>query len=172
VALLEKWNPSRELGRLRHEFDELFERFGFEGRHGLLKEWQPASLRPAIESYIDGDKFTVRVELPGVDPKDVLEPHPCYSASAGRRMPADRIAGLCFVTGLASRVPRGGFLFRPKFRGAGGCSPLIATQPTARRMSVSATVPRPRPGFPDSPLVWSSGADHPRPTSETPNLHG
>ena len=70
MALLEKWNPSRELERLRHEFDDLFERFGFE-RGGLLKEWQSASLRPAIESFIDGDKFTVRVELPGIDPKDV-----------------------------------------------------------------------------------------------------
>jgi HSP20 family protein len=28
-------------------------------------------LRPAIESFADGDKLTVRVELPGVDPKDV-----------------------------------------------------------------------------------------------------
>ena len=70
MALLEKWNPSRELARLRHEFDDLFERFGFE-RGGLFKEWQSTSLRPAIESYVDGDKFTVRVELPGVDPKDV-----------------------------------------------------------------------------------------------------
>ncbi len=70
MALLEKWNPSRELERFRHEFDNLFERFGFE-RGRLFKDWQSASLQPAIESYIDGDKFTVRVELPGVDPKDV-----------------------------------------------------------------------------------------------------
>jgi HSP20 family protein len=70
MALLEKWNPSRELERLRHEFDDVLERFGFE-RGGLFKEWQSTSLRPAIESYVDGDKFIVRVELPGVDPKDV-----------------------------------------------------------------------------------------------------
>ncbi len=70
MALLDKWNPSRELARLRHEFDDLFERFGFE-RHGPFKDWPSTSLRPAIESYVDGDKFTVRVELPGVDPKDV-----------------------------------------------------------------------------------------------------
>jgi HSP20 family protein len=70
MALLEKWNPSRDLERLRHEFDDLLERFGFE-HGGLLKEWHTTSLRPAIESYADGDKFTVRVELPGVDPKDV-----------------------------------------------------------------------------------------------------
>jgi HSP20 family protein len=70
MAFLEKWNPSRELVRLRHEFDDLLERFGFE-RGGLFKEWQSTRLRPAIESYVDGDTFTVRVELPGVDPKDV-----------------------------------------------------------------------------------------------------
>jgi len=70
MALLEKWNPSRELQRLRHEFDELLERFGFE-HVDLAKEWPSIALRPAIESYVDGDKFTARVELPGVDPKDV-----------------------------------------------------------------------------------------------------
>ena len=69
MALLEKWNPSRELVRLRHEFDDLLERFGFD-HGGLFSEWQ-TSLRPAIESYVDGDKFTIRVELPGVDAKDV-----------------------------------------------------------------------------------------------------
>ena len=70
MALLGKWNPSRELERLRHEFDDLLERFGFEPG-GLMKEWQSTSLRPAIESYVDDDKFIARVELPGVDPKDV-----------------------------------------------------------------------------------------------------
>lgn len=69
MALLEKWNPSRELERLRHEFDDLLERVGF-GRGGLFKDW-PTAARPATESYVDGDKFTVRIELPGVDPKDV-----------------------------------------------------------------------------------------------------
>ncbi len=70
MALLERWNPSRELERLRHEFDDLLERFGFEPG-GLFKDFQSTTQRPAIESYVDGDKFTVRVELPGVDPKDV-----------------------------------------------------------------------------------------------------
>jgi len=70
MALLEKWNPSKELARLRQEFDDLLERFGFD-QGALLKEWPSTSLRPAIESYVDGDKFTVRVELPGVDAKDV-----------------------------------------------------------------------------------------------------
>ena len=70
MALLEKWNPSRELARFRHEFDDLLERFGFE-RGGLFKDWQSVSMRQAIESYVDGDKFIVRVELPGIDSKNV-----------------------------------------------------------------------------------------------------
>jgi HSP20 family protein len=70
MSFLEKWNPSRELERFRHEFEDLFERFGFE-RGGLLKDSQSIPIRPPIESYVEGDKFTVRVELPGVDPKDV-----------------------------------------------------------------------------------------------------
>jgi HSP20 family protein len=65
MALLEKWSPLRELQRLRQEFDDPFE------QGGLFKEWQSSTMRPAIESYVDGDNFTVRVELPGVDPKDV-----------------------------------------------------------------------------------------------------
>ena len=70
MASLEKWNPSRELERLRHEFDDLLERFGVD-HGGHFKEWQATSLRPAIETYTDGDKFNIRVELPGVDPKQV-----------------------------------------------------------------------------------------------------
>jgi HSP20 family protein len=65
MALMEKWSPLRELQRLRQEFDDLFE------QGGVFKEWQSTSMRPAIESYVDGDNFTVRVELPSVDPKDV-----------------------------------------------------------------------------------------------------
>jgi HSP20 family protein len=70
MALLEKWNPSTELDRLRHEFDHLLERFGVE-YGGPLREVQTGAIRPAIESYVDDGKFTVRVELPGVDPENV-----------------------------------------------------------------------------------------------------
>ena len=69
MGLLEKWNPSRELERVRHEFDDLLERFGSE--RSWFKEWEPAAHRPAIESYTEGDKLVVRVDLPGIDPKNV-----------------------------------------------------------------------------------------------------
>jgi HSP20 family protein len=69
MGFLEKWSPSTDLERLRHEFDELLERFGFD--RSEFKAWPTASNRPAIESSIDGDKFVVRVDLPGVDPKNI-----------------------------------------------------------------------------------------------------
>ncbi|HVA77524.1 MAG TPA: Hsp20/alpha crystallin family protein [Candidatus Binataceae bacterium] len=70
MALIEKWSPVTDLERLRHEFDELFDQFGFH-RRGLIQDWQSTMTHPAIESYTEGDQFTVRVELPGVDPKAV-----------------------------------------------------------------------------------------------------
>jgi len=69
MGFLEKWSPSTDLERLRHEFDELLEQFGFDRRE--LKAWPSGSNRPAIESSIDGDKFVVRIDLPGVDPKNI-----------------------------------------------------------------------------------------------------
>jgi HSP20 family protein len=69
MGFFEKWSPSTDLERLRHEFDDLLERFG--SGLGGLKAWPAASNRPAIESSVDGDKFVVRVDLPGVDPKNI-----------------------------------------------------------------------------------------------------
>ena len=70
MPLSNRWSPSRELERLRQQLDDVLERVSFEGG-GLFKEWHSSSLRPAVESYVDGHNFVVRVELPGVDPKDV-----------------------------------------------------------------------------------------------------
>lgn len=69
MGFFEKWNPSADLERLRNELDALLERFGFD--RGEFKTWPTASNRPAIESSIDEDKFVVRVDLPGVDPKNI-----------------------------------------------------------------------------------------------------
>jgi HSP20 family protein len=69
MGFLEKWNPSNDLDRLRHEFDDLLEHFGFD--RGQLKAFPVTSNRPPIESSIDHDKFVVRVDLPGVDPKNI-----------------------------------------------------------------------------------------------------
>jgi HSP20 family protein len=35
------------------------------------KDVEAAPSRPAIESYVEGDKFCVRVDMPGIDPKEI-----------------------------------------------------------------------------------------------------
>jgi len=69
MAWLERWKPSRELDHFRSEFDDLLERFQF-GRD-FFGDSEGVPARPAIESFVEGDKFVVRTDLPGIDPKDV-----------------------------------------------------------------------------------------------------
>ncbi len=67
MARLQKWRPFRDLESLRDDFDRLMDRFGedwFSGRELF-------QIRPAIEAFFEDGKFTVRTEMPGVDPKDV-----------------------------------------------------------------------------------------------------
>jgi HSP20 family protein len=79
MGLLERWRPSRELDRFRGELDDLFERFGFDrewfGRfpfdRGLRGEGELMLMRPALESCIEGDRFIVRTDLPGIDPNNI-----------------------------------------------------------------------------------------------------
>jgi HSP20 family protein len=68
MALFDKWNPTRDLHRFRRELDDFLEKFGVEG--GVFKDWEQ-STHPACESYVDGDKFIVRVDLPGIDPANI-----------------------------------------------------------------------------------------------------
>ena len=78
MGFLERWRPERELERFQNEFDEMIERMGF-GRdwlgrlplnRGFFSDREaPAPL--AIETRVENDKFVVRADLPGVEPKDV-----------------------------------------------------------------------------------------------------
>jgi HSP20 family protein len=64
---LRKWEPFSELGMLHRDVDELFRRTFGSIAPGLFRgEWYPA-----IESYMVGNKFLVRADLPGIDFKDV-----------------------------------------------------------------------------------------------------
>lgn len=60
---------SGELGRLRQDMDNLFERF-FEGfpRLGLTRRM---GLTPAIDLSETKDDIIVKVEIPGIDSKDI-----------------------------------------------------------------------------------------------------
>jgi len=67
------------LDRFRSEFDDLFERFGFDRdwvarlsfNREFLGEREAMPTRPALESLVEGGKFIVRTDLPGIEPKDV-----------------------------------------------------------------------------------------------------
>ncbi len=59
--------PLKDIGQLRREFDEIFERvLG----HRSFAAPEHAAM-PSIESYVDKDTLVVRADLPGIDPKDV-----------------------------------------------------------------------------------------------------
>lgn len=67
---LTKWTPFGELSTLRHEIDDLFNRF-FELGGGWMSGLRRERVFPALESFYKEGKFVVRAELPGIDPKDV-----------------------------------------------------------------------------------------------------
>jgi HSP20 family protein len=67
---LREWSPATQVAKLDNEFEDIL-------NHFMSHDWgvgkaSPLSHRaPAIESFIDADHLLVRVDLPGVDPKDV-----------------------------------------------------------------------------------------------------
>ena len=76
MGFLERWTPSKDLDRFRHEFDDLLERFSFDRDwfapfRDRFGERESVAARPAIESFVENGNFIVRTDLPGVDPKNV-----------------------------------------------------------------------------------------------------
>ena len=62
---LTRWNSSQELSSWHRDIDDLFGRF-FGGPETSLRDWMPR-----IETYRKDNDYVVRLDLPGVDPKDV-----------------------------------------------------------------------------------------------------
>lgn len=62
---LMRWNPSEELSSWHRDIDDLFGRF-FGRPETSVGGWMPA-----MESYRKDNEYVVRIDLPGVDPKDV-----------------------------------------------------------------------------------------------------
>jgi HSP20 family protein len=62
---LMRWNPTEELSSWHRDIDELFGRFL--GRN----ESSVGSWVPRIETSRQDNDFVVRLDLPGVDPKDI-----------------------------------------------------------------------------------------------------
>jgi HSP20 family protein len=66
---LAKWEPFREVSRLRREMDRLWEDFFGPGPSGLrswAEEWTPA-----VDVAETPEQVTVKAELPGLDPKGI-----------------------------------------------------------------------------------------------------
>lgn len=65
--IMGRWDPFDELRRMQREMDRLFERvLGSETLSGERIGWLPA-----VESFTKDGELVFRVELPGVDPKDL-----------------------------------------------------------------------------------------------------
>lgn len=62
------WSPMKELDRFRRDFDDLFDRFLGGRMHPAVSKGTDS---PALDSFIDSGKLVIRVDLPGIDPKDV-----------------------------------------------------------------------------------------------------
>ena len=67
MSTSQEWRPFGELERFRHEFENLLERL-----HGDLKEARENGLiNPRMDCFVEDDRLTIRLEMPGVDRKDV-----------------------------------------------------------------------------------------------------
>lgn len=66
MALI-RWDPWRELNRLREEMNRLFE-----GTEGLpFTGWLRGEAQPSLDVYDAGEEIVVKADLPGFEPKDV-----------------------------------------------------------------------------------------------------
>jgi HSP20 family protein len=65
-----RWTPSRDLVRLQEEMDHLFESL-WQGRTPAPGDGPGSAWAPAADIRETGDEFYVRLDLPGVDKKDV-----------------------------------------------------------------------------------------------------
>jgi HSP20 family protein len=49
--------------------NDLLEHSGFD--HYGQKKWESPALRPALDSFVNGAQFTIRVDLPGIEPESI-----------------------------------------------------------------------------------------------------
>ena len=67
MTMLMRWNPLLPTSTVRDDFDHLFDNLWSHGRRGLRNDgWLPAA-----DLHETTDAYVVRMDLPGVAPKDV-----------------------------------------------------------------------------------------------------
>jgi HSP20 family protein len=64
---LQPWSCFQPLEEFRREIDDLFSRFA--GGHGRRAGISPPL--PLVESFLEGNEYVIRLDLPGIDPKDL-----------------------------------------------------------------------------------------------------
>jgi HSP20 family protein len=64
MAIMTRWEPFRDLMRLQDEVGRLFD-------ERLYRSGESVGWTPAVDIYEDDEGVTLRVELAGVEPKDV-----------------------------------------------------------------------------------------------------
>ena len=69
MAFLRPWAPFHEMEEFRHTVDDMLEHL--RNKIGYPLGSGAAALTPPIESFVEEGRLTVRVELPGIDPKDI-----------------------------------------------------------------------------------------------------
>lgn len=69
MRALTPWRPFTELSHLHHDLDDLFTRFFGEEQGWWSRPFD--HMAPSVESLVRGDELVVRVDLPGINPKDV-----------------------------------------------------------------------------------------------------
>src|SRR5437870_13238260 len=69
MTVLTRWDPFREFCTLQDRLSRLFqESFGREGREESLTT---TSFAPAVDVYEDEHNVTLKIEVPGIDEKDI-----------------------------------------------------------------------------------------------------
>ncbi len=68
---LVRWNPFQELTTRHSDIDELFNQFFNLPSYEVGVVTRQTSWVPSIEGYEKEDQYFVRLDLPGIDPKDV-----------------------------------------------------------------------------------------------------
>lgn len=69
MAMLERWDPFRDLMSIQNELNRLFGRTYGGGEVGSAQA--AGAWAPALDVYETTDKFVVSVELPGIEPGEV-----------------------------------------------------------------------------------------------------
>ncbi len=69
MTVLTRWEPFREFSTLQDRMNRLFrESYSGEGRDESLTT---SSFAPAVDVYEDEHKVTLKIEVPGIDEKDI-----------------------------------------------------------------------------------------------------